>query len=65
LLRPGGLMMLDNVFLGGRVVAGEPPEERREQVAAITTLNDRIAVDERVERAMLGVSDGITLVLKR
>jgi caffeoyl-CoA O-methyltransferase len=65
LLRPGGLMMLDNVFLGGRVVAGEPPEERREQVAAITTLNDRIAADQRVERAMLGVSDGITLVLKR
>jgi caffeoyl-CoA O-methyltransferase len=65
LLRPGGLIMLDNVFLGGDVVAERPPEERERQVAAITALNDRIAADERVERAMLGVSDGVTLVLKR
>jgi caffeoyl-CoA O-methyltransferase len=65
LLRPGGLIMLDNVFLGGNVVAGRPPEEREKQVAAITALNDRVAADQRVERAMLGVSDGITLVLKR
>jgi caffeoyl-CoA O-methyltransferase len=65
LLRPGGLMMLDNVFLGGNVVAELPPEGREKQVAAITALNDRIAADQRVERAMLGVSDGITLVLKR
>jgi caffeoyl-CoA O-methyltransferase len=65
LLRPGGLMMLDNIFLSGNVVAERPPEGREKQVAAIAALNDRIAADERVERAMLGVSDGITLVLKR
>jgi caffeoyl-CoA O-methyltransferase len=65
LLRPGGLIMLDNVFLGGDVVAERPPEEREKQVAAITALNDRVAADQRVERAMLGVSDGITLALKR
>ena len=28
-------------------------------------LNERIAADERVDVAMLGVSDGITLALKR
>jgi caffeoyl-CoA O-methyltransferase len=65
LLRPGGLMMLDNVFLGGNVVAERPAADRARQVAAIRALNDRIAEDQRVERAMLGVSDGITLVLKR
>jgi caffeoyl-CoA O-methyltransferase len=65
LMAPGGLIMLDNVFLGGDVVAERPPEERERQVAAITALNDRIAADRRVERAMLGVSDGVTLVLKR
>jgi caffeoyl-CoA O-methyltransferase len=65
LLRPGGLIMLDNVFLGGSVVAEPPPAERASQIAAISALNDRIAEDQRVERAMLGVSDGITLVLKR
>ena len=32
---------------------------------AVLALNERIVADERVEMAMLGVSDGITLVLKR
>lgn len=60
LLRPGGLAMLDNVFMGGRIL--DPPDEESEVVAA---LNDRIAADERVEAAMLGVADGVTLVRKR
>lgn len=56
LLRPGGLLMLDNVFMGGRVL--DPPDEQSEVIAA---LNDRIAGDERVEAAMLGLADGVTL----
>jgi hypothetical protein len=31
----------------------------------VRTLNERIAADERVDVAMLGVADGITLALKR
>jgi len=64
LVRRGGLIMLDNVFLGGEVLA-EAGEERRPEAAAMAELNQRIADDPRVERAMLGVSDGITLVRKR
>jgi caffeoyl-CoA O-methyltransferase len=61
LLRPGGLLMLDNVFLGGEVI---DPGVDREAVRVMRELNDRIAADGRVECAMLGVSDGITLALK-
>jgi predicted O-methyltransferase YrrM len=67
LLRPGGLLMIDNVFYDGRVVDGAElgngmPESRD----AIRELNERVAVDERLSaRAMVGVSDGITLGLRR
>jgi len=66
LLRPGGLAMIDNVFFGGRVLdTVEAEAEREESTAAISELNDRIATDDRVDKAMVGVGDGITLALKR
>lgn len=60
LLRPGGLVMLDNVLLGGEVL-----EPERDAARVMAELNDRIAGDERVEAAMLGISDGVTLARKR
>src|SRR3954464_6675668 len=62
LLRPGGVMMLDNVLRGGQVLDGDAGDER-----TIRTRegNDRALADERVDVAMLGVADGITLALKR
>jgi caffeoyl-CoA O-methyltransferase len=62
LLRPGGLAMIDNVLRGGRVVDPDPDDEGDR---VVVELNTRIAADQRVDVAMLGVSDGITLVLKR
>ena len=62
LLRPGGLAMLDNMLRGGRVI---DPDLEDEGDRAVVGLNERILADERVEMAMLGVSDGVTLVLKR
>ena len=62
LLRPGGLVMVDNVFRAGEVIE---PSADDEGVRAIRELNDRIAADPRVEPvAMIGVADGITLALK-
>jgi caffeoyl-CoA O-methyltransferase len=61
-LRPGGLMMIDNVLMGGRVLDPGPDDEA---ARVAVELNDRIASDERVDVAMLGVADGITLALKR
>jgi caffeoyl-CoA O-methyltransferase len=62
LLRPRGLLMIDNVLQGGRVLDPGPDDE---SARAIAKLNDAIAADERVDAAMLGISDGLTLALKR
>jgi caffeoyl-CoA O-methyltransferase len=61
-LRPGGLVVLDNVFLGGCVfdLAYDEPRHR-----AIRDLNEFIAADDRVESVMLPVRDGVTLARKR
>jgi caffeoyl-CoA O-methyltransferase len=62
LLRPGGVIMLDNVLRGGQVLNGDDADER---TAATRQVNERAIADDRVEVAMLGVADGITLALKR
>jgi caffeoyl-CoA O-methyltransferase len=59
-MRAGGLIVLDNTLLGGRVM--EPGNERGEVMNA---LNERIAADERVESVLLGLNDGMTLARRR
>jgi caffeoyl-CoA O-methyltransferase len=66
LLRPGGIAVVDNVFAGGGVVGGSPGEGfSEESLEAILKVNERIAADERVDIAMLGVADGITIARRR
>jgi len=62
LLRVNGLIMLDNTLREGTVL--DPPEGD-EGTATIVELNDRIAADDRVDVAMLGIADGVTLARKR
>jgi caffeoyl-CoA O-methyltransferase len=59
-LRPGGVLMVDNVLLGGRVLDPDDASAR-----AIAELNERIAGDGRVDVAVLGIADGVTVALKR
>ena len=59
--RPNGLIMLDNTLREGTVL--DPGDSRPAQVTA--ELNDRLVEDDRVNVAMLGLADGITLVRKR
>ncbi|MEE6259073.1 O-methyltransferase [Plantactinospora sonchi] len=61
-LRPGGLLVLDNVLQGGRVL---DPEPRDPGPLVMRQLNKAIAADDRVEAVMLPVRDGVTLVRKR
>jgi caffeoyl-CoA O-methyltransferase len=61
-LRPGGIVMLDNVLLSGRVLDPQPDDEGARTMVA---LNDRIAADDRVDSVMLAIADGITLARKR
>ena len=61
-LRPGGLVVFDNVLWGGSVA---DPANREESTEAIRALNDHVARDARVDAVMLPVADGITLARKR
>ena len=61
-LRPGGVVVLDNVLWGGGVV---DPADRSENVEAIRAINDHVAADERVEAVMLPIADGVTIARKR
>ncbi|PSQ92497.1 MAG: methyltransferase [Bacteroidetes bacterium SW_4_67_19] len=63
LVRPGGLILLDNVFRGGKVA--EAPGDVDESVRAIQRLNDKLHDDERVDLSMIPVADGLTLARKR
>ncbi len=60
-LAPGGLLAVDNVLMGGRILDAEPDEG----TAAMQVLNDRIIEDDRVDSVMLGMADGLTLVRRR
>lgn len=57
-LRPGGLLAIDNVFMGGRILDKDPDEGTR----AMQQLNETIMEDERVDSVMLAMADGLTLV---
>lgn len=58
LLRPGGLMIFDNVFMGGDVVNAEP---RRKYTASVQAFNDSLHADERFDICVLPLGDGVTL----
>ena len=61
-LRPGGLILFDNVLWMGQVLDAAT---RDADTQALRELNDALADDPRVESVMLPVSDGITIVRKR
>ncbi|MDQ4129786.1 MAG: O-methyltransferase [Actinomycetota bacterium] len=61
-LRPGGMVLLDNMLLGGRVL---DPAADDGSAQAIARLNAQIAADDRVDSAMIGVADGLTVARKR
>jgi caffeoyl-CoA O-methyltransferase len=60
-LRPGGLMLLDNMLQGGRVVDDGVVDEN---VSAIRSLNDAIADDPRVHVVLVPIGDGVSFVQK-
>jgi caffeoyl-CoA O-methyltransferase len=60
LLRPGGLLVADNVLWSGRVLDPQGESDR-----AIVAFNERVAADDRVEQVLLTVRDGMMLVRRR
>ena len=62
LVRPGGLIMLDNVLWSGAVV---DPKKNDADTTALRALNKKMHGDERVDLSLLPVADGVTLARKR
>jgi caffeoyl-CoA O-methyltransferase len=55
-LRPGGLILVDNVLWSGRVL-----DPRQDSDRAIVEFNDMVLGDDRVEVVMLPIADGLTI----
>lgn len=62
LLRPGGLIAVDNVLWSGRVAE---PEDTDKRTIAIREFNQKLYQDQRVKISMLPVADGLTLAMKK
>lgn len=70
LLRPGGVIAIDNVFLFGSVINADVLDKDLRaaisdtDIQAIQALNAKIKKDKRVDLSMLPIADGLTLVRK-
>lgn len=66
LLRPGGVLVTDNVLWDGEVVPGfvTPPQRRAEDTAAIAAYNERLARDPRFTTSWLPVGDGVAIAVR-
>jgi predicted O-methyltransferase YrrM len=62
LIRPGGLIAIDNVLWAGRVA---DPQEQDNQTNTIRAFNEKLHHDERVTLSLVPIADGLTLALKR
>ena len=62
LIRPGGLIAVDNVLWSGRVA---DPEEQDNRTNKIRNFNQKLYQDERVSISLVPIADGLTLALKR
>ncbi len=62
LVRPGGLVLVDNTLWSGRVA---DPEDGDEETAALRHFNDCLHRDERVDLSLLPIGDGLTLARRR
>ena len=63
LLRPGGLIAIDNVLWGGSVVRPTAPDDA--DTVALQRLNRKLHGDKRIDLTMLPVGAGVTLARKR
>jgi predicted O-methyltransferase YrrM len=62
LLRPRGLILVDNVLWSGKVV---DPETQDKDTIALRAFNRKLASDQRVDLSMLAIGDGLTIACKR
>lgn len=61
LMNPGGFILADNTLWYGHVLE-EQPRESDLQTLGVKAFNDLVAADERVEKVILPLRDGLTLI---
>jgi caffeoyl-CoA O-methyltransferase len=59
--RPGGVIVVDNTLLHGRIFHAEPDPD----AVAISQFNEHVLADDRVVHAMLAVGDGLTVARRK
>ena len=62
-MRPGGFIIADNTLWDGKVV--DWGKKRDVQTEGILRFNDMIAADDRVEKVILPIRDGLTIIYKK
>ena len=62
-LRPGGFILADNTLWDGHVT--DPAYDHDQQTVGIRAFNDHVANDPRVEKVILPLRDGLTLIRKK
>lgn len=62
LVRPGGLIAIDNVLWSGRVA---DPEVQDNRTKSIRAFNTKLHEDDRITLSLVPIADGLTLALKR
>lgn len=60
-VRPGGLIIVDNVLWSGKVLTNQQDKDTRN----ISTFNDKVTADQRVEKLILPVRDGLFIIRKK
>jgi caffeoyl-CoA O-methyltransferase len=60
-VRAGGLIIIDNVLWSGKVLTNQQDKDTKN----ISTFNDKVAADQRVEKLILPVRDGLFIVRKK
>jgi caffeoyl-CoA O-methyltransferase len=59
--RPGGIILVDNTLLHGRIFGDDPDPDAR----AVRDFNEHALADDRVDLAMLSVGDGLIIARKK
>ena len=62
LVRPGGLIAIDNVFLGGQVA---DPQVQENRIKTMRIFNQKLYQDHRITLSLIPIADGLTLALKK
>jgi predicted O-methyltransferase YrrM len=63
MVRPGGLILADNVIWDGKVCQDPLPQDK--QTLSIVKFNDMVTADPRVESVILPLRDGINVIRKK